>query len=237
MASGAFGQWQDAPMQVIDDAAVTPPPLAPVHQLVLVDKPGAAQSEIRIGCVGLSRSTPDYHALIVLNMVLGGQFVSRINMTLRQEKGLTYGARTSFDFRRGRGPFLLQTSVQISGTADALATSLAEVRAIRDKRPPTADEVDVAKAALTRGYPRNFETAEQIARAIAQLVLYDLPDDYFDRFIGNVEKVSVERAREVASAHLPSDGLAAVIVSDAAIVTPQLHAAGLGEATPLLPRL
>jgi predicted Zn-dependent peptidase len=237
MASSAFAQWQGAPTHVIDDGAVTPPPLAPVHQLVLVDKPGAAQSEIRIGCVGLSRSTPDYHALIVLNMVLGGQFVSRINMTLRQEMGLTYGARTSFDFRRGRGPFLLQTSVQISGTADALATSLAEVRAIRDERPPTADEVDVAKAALTRGYPRNFETAEQVARAIAQLVLYDLPDDYFDRFTGNVEKVSVERARDVASAHLPSDGLAAVIVSDAAIVTPQLHAAGLGEATPLLPRL
>ena len=84
---------------------------------VLVNKPGAAQSEIRIGEVGLARNTPDYHPLIVLNMILGGQFVSRINMKLRQEKGLTYGARTAFDFRRGRGPFILQTSVQSDGTA------------------------------------------------------------------------------------------------------------------------
>ena len=87
-----------------------------MHRLVLVNKTGAAQSEIRIGEVGLARNTPDYHPLIVLNMILGGQFVSRINMKLRQEKGLTYGARTAFDFRRGRGPFILQTSVQSDGT-------------------------------------------------------------------------------------------------------------------------
>ena len=86
----------------------------------IVDKPGSAQSEIRIGEVGLARNTPDYHPLIVLNMILGGQFVSRINMKLRQEKGLTYGARTAFDFRRGRGPFILQTSVQSDGTGEAI---------------------------------------------------------------------------------------------------------------------
>src|SRR5436190_9205845 len=135
--------------------------------MVLVNKTGAAQSEIRIGEVGLTRSTPDYHQLIVLNMILGGQFVSRINMKLRQEKGLTYGARTAFDFRRGRGPFILQTSVQSDGTGEAIQSSLIEIDAIRTDRPPTAEEVEVAKAALTRGYPRNFETAEQIARAMA----------------------------------------------------------------------
>lgn len=237
MAASAFGHWQNGPPPPADDGSVAPPPLTPVHRLVIVDKPGAAQSEVRIGSVGLPRSTPDYHALIVLNMVLGGQFVSRINMTLRQEKGLTYGARTSFDFRRGRGPFLMHTSVQITGTADAVATSLGEVRAIRGERPPTSEEVEAAKAALTRGYARNFETAEQTARAIAQLVLYGLPDDYFDTFAAHVDKVSLERAREVATAHLDPDRFAAVVVSDSAIVTPQLQAAGIGEATPLLPRL
>ena len=131
----------------------------------------------------------------------------------------------------------MQTSVQISGTADAVATSLAEVRAIRDARPPTTDEVETARAALTRGYPRNFETAEQTARAIGQLVLYDLSDDYYDAFRANVEKVSVERAREVAATHLDPDRLAVVIVSDSSAVTPQLHAAGFEDATPLLPRL
>ncbi len=237
MTADVFGSWTDTFPEIAEDPAMVPPPHAPVHRFVLVDKPGAAQSEIRIGEVGLARDTPDYHPLIVLNMILGGQFVSRINMKLRQEKGLTYGARTAFDFRRGRGPFILQTSVQSDGTGEAIKSSLAEIHAIRTDRPPTADEVQVAKAALTRGYARNFETAEQIARAMAQLVLYDLPDDYFDTFASKVNDVTVDDTRHVALTHLDPDRLATAIVSDSSIVIPQLAAAGLGEPTPLLPRL
>jgi zinc protease len=237
MASDVFGAWVDSRPEIPEDAAVSPPPSTPVHHLVLVNKTGAAQSEIRIGEVGLARNTPDYHPLIVLNMILGGQFVSRINMKLRQEKGLTYGARTAFDFRRGRGPFILQTSVQSDGTAEAIRTSLMEIRAIRTDRPPTADEVEIAKAALTRGYPRNFETAEQIARAMTQLVLYGLPDDYFDTFTSKVCEVTVDHARQVATMHLEPERLATAIVSDSDVVSPQLSAAGFGDATPLLPRL
>jgi predicted Zn-dependent peptidase len=237
IAADTFGSWPQGAPEIPDDAAIVPPPFAPVHRLVIVDKPGSAQSEIRIGEVGLARDTPDYHQLIVLNMILGGQFVSRINMKLRQEKGLTYGARTAFDFRRGRGPFVLQTSVQSDGTGEAIRSSLLEIDAIRTDRPPTAEEVEVAKAALTRGYPRNFETAEQIARAMAQLVLYGLPDDYFDSFTSRVSGVTVDGARQAASTHLHPDRLATAIVSDSSIVLPQLAAAGLGEPTPLLPRL
>jgi zinc protease len=237
MAADFFGGWTDTRPDIPEDAAIVPPPAVPVHSLVLVDKPGSAQSEIRIGEVGLARSTPDYHALLVLNMILGGQFVSRLNMKLRQEKGLTYGARTAFDFRRGRGPFILQTSVQSDGTGEAVKASLAEIHAIRTDRPPTAEEVAVAKAALTRGYARNFETAEQIARAMAQLVLYGLPDDYFDTFTSKVSDVTVDYTRQVATTHLDPGRLATAIVSDSSIVIPQLAAAGLGEPTPLLPRL
>ena len=158
-------------------------------------------------------------------------------MKLRQEKGLTYGARTAFDFRRGRGPFMLQTSVQSDATAEAIRESLTEIHAIRTDRPPTPEEVETAKAALTRGYARNFETAEQLARALAQLVLYGLPDDYFDTFMSKVSEVTVERTREVAVIHLDPDRLGIAIVADSAIVTPQIAAAGLGEPVPLLPRL
>jgi predicted Zn-dependent peptidase len=237
MAADLFGGWADALPDIPEDAALVPPPSLPVHRLVLVDKPGSAQSEIRIGEVGLSRDTPDYHPLIVLNMILGGQFVSRINMKLRQEKGLTYGARTTFDFRRGRGPFILQTSVQSDGTGEAIKSSLLEIDAIRTDRPPTAAEVEIAKAALTRGYARNFETAEQIARAMTQLALYGLPDDYFDTFTSKIAEVTVDLARQVASTHLDPGRLATAVVSDSSIVIPQLAAAGLGEPTPLLPRL
>jgi predicted Zn-dependent peptidase len=237
LAVDLFSGWGTSPSRVMEDAAVTPPPLLPPHRMVLVNKTGAAQTEIRIGEVGLARNTPDYHPLIVLNMVLGGQFVSRINMKLRQERGLTYGARTAFDFRRGRGPFMLQTSVQSDGTAEAIKESLAEIHAIRADRPPTQEEVDVAKAALTRGYPRNFETAEQVARALAQLVLYGLPDDYFDMFATRVGEVTMDRVKEAALAHLHPDRLGIALVADSSIVAPQVVAAGLGEPVPLLPRL
>jgi zinc protease len=237
MAGDTFGYWHNGEVKAQEDAALAPPPPAPVHRLVMVNKPGSAQSEIRIGEVGLARSTPDYHPLLVLNMVLGGQFVSRINMKLRQEKGLTYGARTTFDFRRGRGPFLLQTSVQMDGTAEAIREAVGEIEAIRSTRPATVEEVDAAKSALTRGYARNFETAEQITRAMAQLVLYDLPDDYFDTFASNVSGVTVDRTRDVAVQYLNPERLATAIVADSAVVGTQLTSAGLGEAVPLLPRL
>ena len=86
-------------------------------RLNVIPRPGAPQSELRIGHVAVARNTPDYHALVAANMVLGGQFVSRINLNLREEKGFTYGARTSFDFRRMAGPFALQVSVQTAATA------------------------------------------------------------------------------------------------------------------------
>ena len=128
------------------------PPLE-AGRLVTVHRAGAAQSELRIGHIGLPRSTPDYHALLVMNMILGGQFVSRINMNLREEKGYTYGARTSFEFRKGPGPFLFQTSVQSDVTADAVKEAIEEIEAIRGERPVTADELELGRAALTRGYP------------------------------------------------------------------------------------
>src|SRR6266436_9411230 len=93
-------------------------------RLNIVPRPGAPQSELRIGHVAVPRSTPHYHALVAANMVLGGQFVSRINLKLREEKGFTYGARTSFDFRRLPGPFLLQVSVHTAATAAAVQDAL-----------------------------------------------------------------------------------------------------------------
>ncbi len=237
LADDAFGGWRTAGAPAGADPALAPPPAEPAHRLAVVDKTGAPQSEIRIGQVGLTRSTPDYFRLIVLNMVLGGQFVSRINMKLRQEKGLTYGARTSFDFRRGRGPFLLQTSVQSDGTGQAVEAALAELDDIRTGRPPTAEEIELAKAALTRGYARNFETVEQVARAMSQLALYGLPDDYFDTFVAKVGEVDTDQTARAATAHLDPARFATTIVGDAAAVGQQLTAAGLGEPEPLLPRL
>ena len=183
-------------------------------RVALVHRAGAPQSELRIGHVAVSRSTPDYHALLVCNMVLGGQFVSRINMNLREDKGYTYGARTSFDFRRGAGPFVLSASVQSDATAAAVREAVAELRAIRGERPVTRQELETGRAALTRGYPRNFETAEQISRAAAQLALYGLPEDYFSTFVPKVQAVDETEVMRVAAAHIDPSRLLTVVVGD-----------------------
>ena len=160
------------------------------------------------------RSTPDYHALVVMNMVLGGQFVSRINMNLRESKGYTYGARTAFEFRRGPGPFVLQASVQSDRTVDAIAEVFDEIAAIRGARPVTALELETGRAGLTRGYPRSFETADQMARAAAQLTLHDLPDDYFTTFVPKVLAIDEAEATRVAVRHLDPSRLFTVAVGD-----------------------
>jgi predicted Zn-dependent peptidase len=205
---------------------VPPPPSARVS---LVHRPGAAQSELRIGHVSVPRSTPDYHALLVLNLVLGGQFVSRVNMNLREDKGYTYGARTSFDFRRGPGPFVLQASVQSDATAAAVRESLRELTAIRGDRPVTREELELGRAGLTRGYPRNFETADQLGRAAAQLALYGLPDDYFTTFVPRVLALSEHDVTEVAQKHIDPSRLATIIVGDRDTAGPGLGELGLGE--------
>ena len=192
-----FGMWEtpgDAP-PINRLAGLATPPLVPAHRLAVVPRPGAAQSELRIGHVCASRDTPDYHALVLLNMILGGQFVSRVNMNLRQDKGYTYGVRTGFDLRRGEGPFVLQTSVGTEVTAPALREAFLEMRGIRGDRPVTADELELARSSVSLGYPRGFETAQQVARSVAQLALHDLPDTYFQDFIPPPQPIELDLSR------------------------------------------
>jgi predicted Zn-dependent peptidase len=224
----AFGPWISGP----DAAAVVPnlqtvAPPSSSRKLSLIHRPGAPQSELRIGHVAAARSSPDYHALVTLNMVLGGQFVSRLNLNLREGKGYTYGVRTSFDFRRGPGPFSLHTSVQSDATADAVGESLIELSQIRDERPVTADELELARSALTRGYPRGFETAGQVGRAAAQLALYDLPDDYFTRFVPTVRSLTRDDVTRAAARYIDPARLLTVVVGDRDKVAPTLAKFGL----------
>ncbi len=226
----AFGGWvsQADARSVNRQAGLLPPPLAPERRLAVVPRAGAAQSELRIGHVCASRDTPDYHALVLLNMILGGQFVSRINLNLRQAKGYTYGARTGFDLRRGLGPFVLQTSVQTEATLPAIREAHRELEDIRDARPATSDELALARASVTRGYPRGFETAQQVARAVAQLALHALPDTYFEEFVPRVEAVRVEDISRVSVEYLDPARTATLVVGDYDRLRPELTAA-MGE--------
>jgi zinc protease len=216
LVEGAFEPWRSNGTHSYPDPAALPVALAASDRIVVVPRPGSAQSELRIGHLGVARTSPDYHALVTLNLVLGGQFVSRINTNLRERKGYTYGARTTFDFRRGPGPFVLHASVQPDATDDAIREAISELSAIRRDRPVTEEELALGRAAVTRGYPRNFETAEQVTRAIAQLALYDLPDDYFTRFVPTVLSLTPQDLTRAANEHIHPERLITVVVGDPA---------------------
>jgi zinc protease len=229
LVDGVFSGWTDGPGAVQGHPAGDVEATGCPCRLAVVAREAAPQSELRIGHLSAHRNSPDYPALLVMNAVLGGQFVSRINLKLREEKGYTYGARSGFDWRRGVAPFSLQASVHTAATADAIADCFAELDAIRGSRPPTDAEMALAKASLTRGYPRGFETANQVARAVAQLAIYGLPDTYFEEFVPKVSAVQSADVVRVAERYVDPARTVTLVVGDYQTVGPSLAPLGLGE--------
>ncbi len=216
----AFAKWEKADVPAVNIPAATERKSA---ELYLVDKPGAAQSVISIGHVGVPRNTPDYFPLLVMNMMLGGQFSSRVNMNLRENKGYTYGARTGFDYRRGAGPFAATAGVQTAVTKESIVEFLRELRGIRGEIPVTQAELEFSKQAIIRGYPRTFETPDQIANRLTTLVIYGLPDSYFNDFIANVQAVKEEDIQRVANKYLDPSRMAILVVGDRKVIEPSLR--------------
>jgi zinc protease len=200
------------------------------NRVVLVDKPGAPQSELRIGHVGVARKNPDFHAISVLNAILGGTFNSRLNTVLREEKGYTYGIGSSFDMRRQAGPFVVRTAVETAVTLPAINEILRIVREF-GQADVGDDELSIARDYLVGVFPLRFETASQVASALGGLVALDLPDDELDRYRPGVAAVSAADVRAVANRYIRPDELVVVVVGDAARVEPELSGAGLGDLT------
>ena len=210
LVAARWGGW--APVAAAPEPAATPPAGAP-RTIYLVDKPGAAQSVFRIGQVGVSRSTPDYFALEVLNTILGGSFTSRLNQNLRETHGYTYGASSQFAMRRQAGPFVAASSVVTAKTDSALIEFLRELRRIRDDSVPQA-ELDKARAYVTLGLPGEFETTRGAAQQFAELLEYGLPLDYFASYIPRINAVTATDVQRVARQYLDPGHLAIVVVGD-----------------------
>ena len=228
-AEAVFVSWRSSKATPINrDAALLPPPDEPEFRLATVARPGAAQSELRIGHACAPRSTPDYHVLLLLNTILGGDFVSRLNSNLREEKGFTYGVRTGFNLRRGIGPFVMQTSVGTDVTGPAVSEAWKEIREIATTRPATDREVAQAFASVSKGYPRGFETAGQVARSVAQLALHGLPDSYFEEFVPKLAQVTAHDVTRAAQRYLDPSKMTTVIVGDLDKIAPSLPGLGLG---------
>lgn len=193
----------------------------------LVEKADAPQSELRIGHVGLPRTHPDYFAALVMNMLLGGLFSSRINLNLREAHGYTYGAFSSFDWRRQAGPFMVASAVRSDVTAAAAAEVLKEIERMRSEKV-TGEELSLATSYLEGVFPIRYETTAAIARALTAMVVYGLPVDYFDTYRDRVHAVSAPDVLRAARDFLHPEELQLVAVGDPAVIRGPLAAIDLG---------
>jgi zinc protease len=222
-----FGSWA-APEVEAPRASLPPDRVADGRRVVVVDRPGAPQSEIRVGHVGAPRRVDDFHALSVMNAVLGGLFNSRLNMLLREERGYTYGVNSSFDLRRAAGPFAVRCAVESEVTVPAVADIMSELSRV-GQDPVSEAELDAARDYLIGVFPLRFETSAQVAGALAGLVVHELPDDELDRYRPAVASVSAGDVRAAAQAHVDVDAASIVVVGDAAVCEAGLREAGYGE--------
>jgi zinc protease len=222
----AFGSWKGT---AAGPAQVPTAPQLTARKVYLVDKPGAPQSQIRIGWVGVPRSTPDYFALRVLNTVLGGSFTSRLNQNLREQHGYAYGASSSFDMRGSAGPFYAAAGVQTDKTSEALSEFFKELDAIRKPIPP--EELERAKNYVALLLPRNFETTQTLAASLAQMFVFNLPADYYETFTTHIRAVTPADAERVAQRYIQPDKFAVVVVGDLKAIEPGIRALNLGPIT------
>jgi predicted Zn-dependent peptidase len=226
----SFGAWKAAP----PSAAPVTMPAAPQparRQIYLVDKPGAPQTQIRIGTIGVARSTPDFFPIQVLNTVLGGSFSSRLNLNLREKRGYTYGASSGFDMRLTPGPFSAQAGVQTDKTSESLTEFFNELNGILKTVP--ADELARAKNYVSLRFPSSFETTGDIARRLEDAIVYRLPDDYYSRYVQNIEAVTAADVQRVAQKYIQPDRLAVVVVGDSKVIEPGIRKLNLGPITTL----
>jgi predicted Zn-dependent peptidase len=195
-------------------------------QIYIVDKPDAEQSQIRIGWVGVPRSTPDYFPLLVLNTVLGGSFTSRLNQNLREQHGYAYGASSGFDMRLSAGPFVAAAGVQTDKTAEALREFFNELNAIG--KPIAEDELAKAKNYVALGFPAEFETSSDLSRRLEELIVYRLPESYFEGYVENVQAVTSEAVQEAAARYIQPSRFAVLVVGDRRTIEPGIRALDLG---------
>ena len=206
-----------------------PAPGGTAAKLVIVDMPGAAQTQVRVASVGVPRATPDFEALEVVNTLLGGLFSSRINLNLREDKGYTYGAFSTFAFRQEAGPFFVGAGVRTDATAPAVTEIYNEIKKMKDVEV-TMDELTLGKDSLVRSMPGRFETTSQAAASFATLFVYDLGLDYYSKYIERVVGIDAAVAHAAARKHLQPERMLVVAVGDRQKIEAELKKLNLGAA-------
>jgi predicted Zn-dependent peptidase len=221
----AFAGWQGAGAK--PDFTYPAVPGARPTTIYLVDKPGAAQSTFAIGLPGPPRSTADYYAISVMNTLLGGFFQSRLNANIREEKGYSYGVRSSFAFGRGPGAFQAGGDIISEKTDAALIEFMKELKGVQGARPVTGEELATAKDALVQRLPATFASVSSISGALASLWTQGLPEAYYQEYGAKVAAVTAADVLRVATQYIDLDHLSIVIVGDRATIEGPLKATGI----------
>jgi zinc protease len=225
MLEKQFGSWKSDRMAPLT-AEVPIAPQLKSRAVYIIDKPEAPQSQVRIGWIGVPRSTRDYAALEVLNTILGGSFTSRLNQNLREEHGYSYGASSAFDMRLSAGPFMAAAGVQTDKTAPAVQEFFNELNDIL--KPVPADELQKARNYVALSFPGEFETTGDLARKLEELLVYKLPDNAFSSFVDEVNKVSAADLQRLAAQYIQPDKMAVVIVGDRKSIEAEVRKLNLG---------
>ena len=206
-----------------------PAPRGTSAKLVIVDMPGAAQTQVRVASIGAPRSTPDFEALEVMNALLGGLFTSRINLNLREDKGYTYGAFSTFVFRQDAGPFLVGAGVRTDATAPSVTEIYNEIRKMKDVEV-TMDELTLGKDSLVRSMPGRFETTSQTVDSFSTLFVYNLGLDYYSKYIERIGALDAAGVHAAARKHLVPERMLVVAVGDRQKIEADLMKLNLGAA-------
>jgi predicted Zn-dependent peptidase len=198
------------------------------RRVVVIDRPGSVQSELRVGHIGIDRADERYFPAMVMAAMLGGVFGSRLNRRLREELGYTYGARCAFDPRRAAGPFTANAAVQTDVTVDAIRELLAQLDGVR-RAAPSEEELSEVKDFLVGVFPLRFETTPGLAAAIEPLAIYDLPDDWWHAYRSRIEAVTPADVHRVAQELVRPDDALILVVGDASTFADELRAADFGR--------
>lgn len=198
------------------------------RRVVIVDRPGSVQSELRVGQIGIQRGHRDYFPALVMSAVLGGVFGSRLNLRLREELGYTYGAHASFDPRRAPGPFIARAAVQTEVTAPAIRELLGQLDRLRSEAP-TERELAEVRDFMIGVFPLRFESTGGVAAAIEPLAVYGLADNFWQTYRSHLEVVGPDEVRRVADELIRPDELLILLSGDAAQVRQAVEAEAFGS--------
>ena len=222
-AKKVFGDWQkrDLPAQTF----IGPPD--PTRRVIVVNKPDAVQTEVRVGHIGIPRTHPDYMAVNLAIRILGGEGSNRLHQVLRTERGLTYGAQANMDTLKESGDFQAETNTRSDATGEVLRLIVDEFWKLQRDRVGDR-ELDGAKAYLTGSFPLTIETPGSIAMQVVNALFYGLPLAELQNFRERVNAVTPDDIQRVAKALLRPDRLSVVLVGNSAAFASQLRGVGFG---------